>query len=69
MEKTPAKPGELNETDESLVMVEFVERGDQTEVVLTHELTPNSGPREGYDKGWNGCFDLLEKVIAGRGKA
>jgi uncharacterized protein YndB with AHSA1/START domain len=57
--KTPAVPGEENESGETLLTIEFFEHGDSTEVVLTHELTPKAGPRESYDKGWKGCFDIL----------
>lgn len=61
--KTPVVEGEQSESGETLVTVEFFERGDATEVVLTHELAPAAGPREGYDKGWNGCFDVLASVL------
>ncbi len=61
--KTPVVPGEQSESGETLLTVEFFERGDSTEVVLTHQLSPAAGPREGYDKGWKGCFDMLAKLL------
>jgi uncharacterized protein YndB with AHSA1/START domain len=64
--KTPFVAGEQNESGETLLTVEFFDRSAGTEVVLTHELSPGAGPREGYDKGWNGCFDLLATVVEAR---
>jgi uncharacterized protein YndB with AHSA1/START domain len=48
---------------DSLVTVEFRDLGDSTEVVLTHELLPTPELREGVRRGWNGCFDMLERVM------
>jgi uncharacterized protein YndB with AHSA1/START domain len=48
---------------ESLVTVEFRDLGDSTEVVLTHELLPTEELREGVRRGWNGCFDMLERCL------
>jgi uncharacterized protein YndB with AHSA1/START domain len=44
---------------ESLVTVEFRDRGDSTEVILTHQFLPTQELRE----GWNGCFDILERNL------
>ena len=51
----------------SLITVEFRALGQSqfTEVTLTHELLPEK-EREGHRKGWIGCFDMLEKVLAGQ---
>lgn len=43
--------------------LEFRDLGDSTEVVLTHELLPTPELREGVRRGWNGCFDMLERVM------
>ncbi|HVS89169.1 MAG TPA: SRPBCC domain-containing protein [Candidatus Acidoferrum sp.] len=62
-EQTPqgkAKPEEIVET---LVTVEFFERGNQTEVLLTHERFPSAPMRDMHQQGWNACFDALEKVL------
>jgi len=48
---------------QSLVTVEFQDRGDSTEVILTHELLPTHELREGVRKGWNGCFDMLDRNL------
>lgn len=61
--KTPVREGELSDSGETLITVEFLERGGATEVVLRHELPASAGPRESYEKGWSGCFDVLAKVL------
>lgn len=48
---------------ESLVTVEFQDRGNSTEVVLTHELLPTEELREGVHRGWNGCLDMLGRCL------
>ena len=50
---------------ESLITVEFRKLGQSnfTEITLTHELLPEK-EREGHRKGWEGCFDMLEKTLA-----
>lgn len=48
---------------ETLVTVEFLDRGESTEVVLTHELFPNTERRDGHAHGWNGCFDKLALAL------
>lgn len=48
---------------ETLVTVEFLDRGGSTEVRLTHELFPTSEMRDEHAKGWNGCLDHLAGVL------
>jgi uncharacterized protein YndB with AHSA1/START domain len=48
---------------ETLVTVEFFERGDSTEVVLTHTGLGTAALRDDHKDGWNGCFDVLAKVL------
>jgi uncharacterized protein YndB with AHSA1/START domain len=48
---------------ESLVTVEFRDLWDSTEVVLTHEFLPTQELREEVRRGWNGCFDVLERSL------
>jgi uncharacterized protein YndB with AHSA1/START domain len=45
------------------VTVEFFARGKFTEVVLTHAVFGSAKDRDEHNKGWNGCFDLLAKVL------
>ena len=50
--------------DETLVTVEFHERGNSTEVVLTHEFFRYTEQRDRHNTCWNGCFDMLAKLLA-----
>jgi uncharacterized protein YndB with AHSA1/START domain len=48
--------------EESLVTVEFKERGGQTEVVITHERSPKAmGP--GAIAGWNAALEGLASYL------
>ncbi|MBI3404999.1 MAG: SRPBCC domain-containing protein [Acidobacteria bacterium] len=51
--------------EKSLVTVDFRKMGQSnfTEITLTHELLSEK-EREGHRKGWEGCFDMLEKTLA-----
>jgi len=48
---------------ETLVTVEFREKGQTTEVLLTHELFPNAESRDKHQEGWSGCLARLGKVV------
>ena len=48
---------------ETVVTVEFIDRGDATEVVLTHELFSSEEARDEHEKGWNGVLDQLAKAL------
>ena len=48
---------------ESLVTVEFLERGGETEVVLTHEGLTTEQDRQGHRHGWVGCLDKLAAAV------
>ena len=58
---TPSTGGDAGDT---LVTVEFSERGGQTEVVLTHEGFLTTEARDAHDHGWIGCLDRLQKYVA-----
>ena len=47
----------------ALVTVEFVARGNQTEIVLTHERLPATSI-EGHTAGWTGGFKRLAEYLA-----
>jgi len=51
---------------ESLVTVDFRTLGESnfTEVTLTHTQLSDK-ERESHRAGWNGCFDMLDKVLKG----
>ena len=50
-------------SEETEVTVEFFEHGDSTEVVLTHGVFGSAKLRDEHDRGWNGCFDVLDNVL------
>lgn len=47
------------EHGETLVTLEFFDRGGATELVLTQERFPTEASRNEHDKGWAGCLDRL----------
>jgi uncharacterized protein YndB with AHSA1/START domain len=51
------------EMGETLVTVEFLERGRMTEVVLKHELFPADEVRDLHEHGWSGSFDKLAEIL------
>ena len=48
---------------ETLVTIDFHDRGDSTEIVLTHERFLNSERRDRHARGWQGCFDRLNELL------
>jgi uncharacterized protein YndB with AHSA1/START domain len=51
------------ENPETLVTVEFFARGNSTELLLTHATFGSKKDRDEHDQGWNGCLDMLAKVL------
>ena len=51
------------EMGETLVTVEFFERGRATEVVLKHELFPAAEARDKHEQGWCGSLDKLAAIL------
>jgi len=47
----------------TLVTFEFQERGNSTELILTHELLPSQEEYESHKQGWTGCLDKLGVLI------
>lgn len=59
--------GPAADGSESLVTVEFNERGGRTELVLTHTgFPPSHGPAP-YEMGWEGGLDKFETLVAASG--
>jgi uncharacterized protein YndB with AHSA1/START domain len=59
--------GPAADGSESLVSVEFHDRGEQTELVLTHtDFPPSHGPAP-YKMGWEGGLDKFEALLTGSG--
>ena len=48
---------------ESLITVEFVERGKATEVLFSHDRLADIESRDKHEHGWTGCFDKLEALF------
>lgn len=44
---------------ETLVTVEFVDLGESTEIILTHERFPHAEAVAGHNKGWESCLGFL----------
>jgi uncharacterized protein YndB with AHSA1/START domain len=53
-------------TEDTIVTVEFRDRGRSTEVVLTHERFPNAAVRDDHGKGWTGCLEMLATYLTER---
>ncbi|NOH13309.1 MAG: SRPBCC domain-containing protein [Chloroflexi bacterium] len=45
------------------VTVEFLDHADGTEIVLTHENFASEAMRDEHAEGWNGCIEVLDKVL------
>ena len=48
---------------ETLVTVEFVEKGDSTELILTHERFPSAEAAAKHNEGWSGCIGVLKTHV------
>ena len=51
---------------ETLVTVEFLDRGGATDLVLTHDLFPNEEASKRHETGWTGCFEKLARLVDAR---
>ncbi len=49
---------------ETLVTVEFNDKGDATEVVITHERFTDEHLRDEHQHGWRGCLEGLHRLFA-----
>jgi uncharacterized protein YndB with AHSA1/START domain len=47
------------------VSVTFEARGEETEVIVTHELIPTAAMRDMHEQGWIGCLDGLVEYLEG----
>jgi uncharacterized protein YndB with AHSA1/START domain len=52
------------ESGESLITVEFFDRGGKTEVVLTQTGFPSEASRQDHAKGWEECLDAIGKLVS-----
>jgi uncharacterized protein YndB with AHSA1/START domain len=52
------------EVVDSIVTVDLIDQGEQTELILAHELPPDPKIRRGHQEGWEGCLGNLEKMLS-----
>lgn len=48
---------------DSLVTVEFRERGEWTDITLRHEALPDDETKRQHNEGWQGCFTNLTEFL------
>ena len=56
--------GPLTNNVNTLVTVELIPRGDETDLVLTHERLPTPAIHEGHTRGWGHILDHLADAVA-----
>jgi len=56
--------GPLTNNENTLVTVELTPRGDETDLVLTHERLPTSAICDGHTKGWGNILDHLANAVS-----
>lgn len=59
--------GPLTDNVMTLVTVELNPRGDETDLVLTHERLPTPAIHDGHTKGWGHILDHLAEAVAPAG--
>jgi uncharacterized protein YndB with AHSA1/START domain len=61
--RIPPKEGEKLQESESLVTVDLREHPDGTEMLFKHELLLDEVVYSEHEKGWEGCFRVLESCL------
>ena len=56
--------GPLTNNVNTLVTVELTPRGDETDLVLTHERLPTQAIIEGHTRGWGNILDHLADAVS-----
>ena len=51
------------EAPDERVTVEFVGRGEQTDMTFVHEGVPHELARDTHEKGWDNTFDMLAQLL------
>ncbi len=54
---------ELGEVRDSVVTVEFRQRGEWTDLSLHHESLPDQAACDRHEEGWKGCFESLDSHV------
>ena len=55
--------------EDTIVTLEFHDRGQATELILIHEKLATVEEREKHEHGWKGCLDQLARYISKRSAA
>jgi len=64
--RSPEDPKEPLEKNETVVTVLLADRGTSTEMVFTHTHFVHAKELEDTQKGWGGCFDVLDQYFEKR---
>jgi uncharacterized protein YndB with AHSA1/START domain/DNA-binding transcriptional ArsR family regulator len=48
---------------DTTVVLEFIDLGEETEIVLTHRFLPTEKDRHDHNDGWMGCLTHLEQLL------
>ena len=46
-----------------LITLKFIDKGEGTEMQMTHERLPDQGSKDHHNEGWLACFNRLAKVV------
>jgi uncharacterized protein YndB with AHSA1/START domain/predicted enzyme related to lactoylglutathione lyase len=49
---------------DTFVTIDFIDQGERTEMLFTHEGFSDEASRGRHEQGWNGSFDQLETAIS-----
>jgi len=50
-------------SSEMLVTIELREKGNATDLTLTHEYFPSEESKKSHEEGWTGCLDKLAHIL------
>jgi uncharacterized protein YndB with AHSA1/START domain len=54
---------EPNDEFDTFITIDFIERGQQTEMIFTHDGLRSELSRDNHAEGWNGSFGKLEALL------
>jgi uncharacterized protein YndB with AHSA1/START domain len=54
---------DYNDIGETILTLEFLDAGGETDLILTHERFPTVEQRDEHNTGWTGCFDKLDEFL------
>ena len=59
-------PAKGDPSGDTVVTIDFIDRGGETEVVVTHERFATATARDMHANGWKGCLDRLATLAEGK---